>query len=152
MGTINRTTSDLNNRTRSALYLTQAESITGDNTYRSPGTYVAEIDTDFTENINYTSGSAVYTGTDPIQIRLISNISISSASAGVSVSVTGGVNSTPDASQEKTHTLTSANDEKELTCISIHKWTNGDTLDFYVKASADVILEKATWDISRYDR
>ena len=65
--------------------------------------------------------------------------------------MTAGTNSTPDTNQEIEHRLTTANDKKELTHVSVHTWTKNDTLDFYVKASANVSLDKAIWKIRRYD-
>jgi len=151
MGTLNQTTRELNNNTRSALHLTQAESIVGDGTYKSPGTYVTEIDPALTENIDYSGGSAVYTGLDDIQIQLIATISIKSTSANVDVTMTGGIESTPDVNYEIENKLTSANEVKELTNVSIHTWSTGETLDFFIKASSNITMEKAIWIISRYD-
>lgn len=151
MGTINRTTANLNNHTRSVLVLSSSEVITGDNTYRSPGTNVIELNAVFTENINYTGGSAVYTGLETIQIKIESTISISSSSSNTTVFITSGINSTPSATQEVTSVLTSANDVKELTHHGIFVLEPGDTMDFFVKANNNVTLEKAIWNISRFD-
>ena len=151
MGTLNRTTANLNNHTRTALYLSAPEALVGDGTYKSPGTNVTELNAVFTENINYTGGSAVYTGNETIQIKIESTISISSASAGTTVFITSGINGTPSTTQEVTSVLTNANDIKELTHHGIFVLEPGDTMDFFVKASANVTLEKAIWNISRFD-
>ena len=147
----NKTGRNKDNDTRTTLHITQAEPIVGDNTYKSPGTYVVEVDPDLTENVDYSLGSAVYTGIDDIQIELVATISTKSTTANVDITMTGGVNGVPDLDYEVEHKLTVANDVKELTTPSVHKWTTGDTLDFFVKATADITLEKAIWIIRRYD-
>ena len=151
MGTLNRTTANLNNHSRSALVLSAPEAIIGDNTYRSPGTNVIELNAVFTENINYTGGSAVYTGLETIQIKIESTISISSATSNTTVFITSGTNGTANTTQEVTSVLTSANDVKELTHHGIFELAPGDTMDFFVKADNNVTLEKAIWNISRFD-
>lgn len=151
MGTILRTLGDLNNHTRSMLVLSQAESIIGDNTYRSPGTYVTELDPSLTENINYSGGSATYTGAETIQITIDSRISVSSASAGTNIYITSGIKDTPSVEQEVYNKLTNANDTKELSHQGTFTISQGDTIDFFIKASANVVLEKAVWRIKRYN-
>lgn len=151
MGTLNQTTRQLNNKTRSTLYLTQAEPIVGDGTYKSPDLYVAQLNPLFTENINYTAGSAIYTGLDTIEIEISATISTQSLNANVLVLVTSGVNGVPDTTQEIEHRLTVANDVKEITHMSIHTVSTGDTFDFFIQSSENIIMEKAVWIITRYD-
>jgi len=150
MGTINRTTSDLNNRTRSALILSAPEAVIGDNTYRSPGTNVVQVDPKFTENINYTGGSAVYVGLETIQIRISSTVSVSSVVANTTLFFTSGINGTPDTSQEITSILTKGGDVKELSHQAVFEISTGDTLDFYLKGNNNMTIEKAVWLISRH--
>lgn len=151
MGTLNKTTRSLNNNTRSALVLSAPEAIVGDGTYKSPGTNVIELNPDFTENITYGGGSATYTGLDTIWITIRSTISVSSASAGVTVTITSGTNSTPSTAQEIENKITSASEVKELTHQGVFELNPGDTMDFFIKATANVTLEKAVWTIQRYD-
>lgn len=151
MGILYKTTRSLNNNTRSTLYLTQAEPIVGDGNYKSPTLYVAELDPSLTENISYVGGSAVYTGLDEIQIKISSTISTKGVNAGIDVTVTAGILGVPDITQEIEHTLTNANDVKEITHHSIHTVSNGDTFDFFIKATSNITLDKAVWIISRYD-
>lgn len=135
-------------KAKTALNLSQAESIVGDGTYKSPSLYVQEI-SGFTENFTYAGGSVVYSGTTDIQVKVVSVISVSSASAGTEITITVGKNSTPNPDFEIENKLTNANDVKEITHQSKFSLTNGDTLDFYVKATNNITLEKAIWLVDK---
>lgn len=146
MGTINRTTSDLNKILYPAhvhLNLSQAEPIIGDNTWRSPELYVQGIDTP--ENFNYIGGSLVYTGTEEIEIILFSTISMKSSTAGVTIQMTGGVDGSPALDYVVEHKLTTANDIKTLSGDIVLNIKNGDSIDFFVKSTANISLEYAVW-------
>jgi len=147
----NRTGRNMDNRTRSTLILSQPEPIIGDNTWRSPGVYVVELDPKLTENIDYTSGSAVYTGLDTIQIEIVSTVSTKATNANTTVLMTTGIEGVEDTTQEIKHTLTSGNEDKELTHQGVHEWKTGETLDFFIKADSNITIEKAVWKIKRYD-
>lgn len=151
MSVITRSARNINNKTRSTLYLTQPEGITGDGTYKSPNLYVAEVDPLLTEGVNYTGGSAEYTELDDIQVKVTTTVTVSSVNAGVDVTMTTGVDGSPDLLQEIENTLTNANDAKELTHQGVHPWKNLETLDFFIKASSNVTMEKAVFVIERYD-
>lgn len=135
-------------KAKTALNLTQGEPIVGDGTYKSPSTYVAEVP-GFTENFNYVGGSLVYAGTVDIEVKVVSVISVSSVSAGTDITITVGKNSTPVTDFEIENKLTNANDVKEITHQSKFALTNGDTLDFYIKASNNIVMEKAVWLIDK---
>lgn len=151
MGVINRTTTNLNNHTRSTLILTAPEPIIGDNTWRSPELNVAELDPSLTENISYVGGSAVYIGTESVQILITSTVATVGNSANTDVFLTAGKNGSPELSQQIDHRLTTANDVKELTTQTVITLENGDTFDFFIKASSDITINKAVWTIRRYD-
>lgn len=147
MGTIFRTNAQLNKQLQPAhihLTLSQPEPLTGDGTnWYSPGTYVQAID--LPDNFNYIGGSIVYTGAQDIEVILMSTVSMESTSAGVGIEMAGGKNGVPDLNYVIPHTLTNANDEKELTNNTIVQMTAGDTLDFFVRASQDIVLTAAVW-------
>lgn len=135
-------------KAKTALNLSQPEPIVGDGTYKSPSLYVTEI-AGFTENFSYVGGSVVYSGIIDIQIKLVSVISVSSGNAGNEVTVTAGKNSTPNTDFEIVNKLTNANDIKEITHQSKFTLSTGDTLDFYAKATSNIVLEKAIWLIDK---
>ena len=116
MGTINRTTADMNKHLlecHAHLHLSQAESLVGDGTnWYSPGTYVTTIDAP--TNFLYGTGSLTYIGVEDIEIIFTSNVTFSASNAGVDIEMTGGINSTPDLDFVMEHRLTTPNDKKEL--------------------------------------
>lgn len=126
------------------LHLSQAEALTGDGTnWYSPGTYVTLISSPV--NFSYTGGSIVYTGEEDIEVLLLSTVSMSSTLANVDVEMTGGTNGVPNEDYIVTHVLTNANDVKELSMNIPVQMSKNDTLDFYVRASQNISLEKAVW-------
>ena len=151
MSVITRSARNINNKTRSVLRLSQPENVIGDGNYKSPGTYIVEVDAALTENIVYSGGSATYIGDDDVQIEIESTYSVSASSAGVDITATTGKNSTPDLDFEMPNTLTSANDVKNLKQTGVHTLSKNDTFDFFIKGSANFTIEKAVWKIRRYD-
>jgi len=152
MSVITRSARNLNNKTRSTLRLSQPEPIIGDSTWRSPGNFVVEVDPTLTENINYTGGSAVYTGLDDIQIQMTATITTeATGGSNTTVLMTGGIQGNEDLNQVIEHLLTNGNEAKELTCQFVSNWSNGQTLDFFINADKNIDLKKGEWIIKRYD-
>jgi len=151
MGTLDMTLVALKLRLYRAiavLKLSEPETIVGDDTYKSPDTYVVEVGA-FGENFTYEGGSLTYDGTEDIEITIRSTITVSSSNAGVTIVMTSGKNGTPNTDYEIGNKLTTANDEKELTHQGRHLASTGDTFDFYVKCSSNIVLEKAVWFIDK---
>jgi len=133
---------------KTILNLSQPEPLVGDGTYKSPTLYVEEVP-GYTENFSYTAGSLTYTGTEDIQVKVQSTITLTTASAGNLITMTTGVNGTPNLAYEIENKMTTANDEKELTNQGDHTLTTGDTLDFFAKATGDFSLKKAVWTVDK---
>lgn len=151
MGTLNYTVATINNKLFSAqtvLNLSQPESITGDGTYKSPETYIQEI-SGLTKNFDYISGSLVYIGIEDINIIILSTITISSGTAGNTITITAGKNGTPSIDYEIVNKITNANDVKEVSTQAKFSIVTNDTLDFFIKATSNIVLEKAVWTIEK---
>lgn len=131
------------------LNLSQAEPLTGDNTYQSPSTYVQVVPDTVPENFEYVDGSIKYTGDRDITVRILTTVTVSTVSGGNSITMTIGKTGTPEAKYEISNVLTNPNDEKELTNQGRLDVSTNDTMDFYIKGSSNFVLEKAVLDINK---
>lgn len=151
MTTLNFTTAAINTRlygTTTTLNLSQGEPIVGDGTYKSPSLYIQAIP-GLTENLVYISGSLTYIGAEDIELIAISTITVSSTTAGNMITVTGGTNGIPNLDYEIANKITNANDIKEITNQGKISMITNDTLDFFIKADNNIIMEKAVWMVEK---
>jgi len=129
------------------LNLSQPEPIVGDGSYKSPTQYVQYVPNIDPVNFEYSGGQATYIGDEDITVMLIVTTSVKSGSGGVGVTMTGGKNGTPALAFETLNVLSNANDVKELTSQSVEKLSKNDTLDFYIKANANITMENAIFNV-----
>lgn len=146
---IDFTGAELDNRLFRAgisLNLSQPEDITGDGTYKSPSTYVQVVPGTTPINFEYTGGQGVYTGDEDITVALFVTTSVTGG-AGTTITITGGKNGTPDTAYEISNKLSNANDAKALASQSYASLSKNDTLNFYIKADANITMEQAIFNV-----
>ena len=129
------------------LNLSAPESIVGDGNWKSPTQNVQYVPDHTPINFEYSGGQATYLGEEDITVLLLVTTSVQAGSAGVTVTMTGGKNGTPNLAFATPTTLTNSNDLKVLPSQSVETLTYGDTLDFYVKASANISMETAIFNV-----